>query len=71
MMTEKITIRLSPGQVRVLEELRDVLNAPISLIVRTIVGSWLTTNDEIIEHLIENKTKNNDLLKLDNDANNQ
>lgn len=67
MLTEKVTIRLTPYQVQVLEELRDKLGCSFSLIIRTIVGSWLTTNEEIIEGVLTRE--NNNDHKLFEDAN--
>lgn len=67
MLTEKVTIRLTPYQVQVLEELRDKLGCSFSLIIRTIVGSWLTTNEEIIEGVLTREDNNDH--KLFEDAN--
>lgn len=61
MYTEKITIRLSPRQIQVLTELREKYGCSFSLMIRTIVGSWLTTNEEIIESALTHKDDNNDI----------
>ena len=66
MMTNKLTIRLNNRQLQVLNELKDKLGCSISLIIRTIVGSWLTTNEEIIESLLTRD--NNDDIKLFEDV---
>ena len=62
MLTEKVTIRLTPYQVQVLEELRDKLGCSFSLIIRTIVGSWLTTNEAIIESVLTREDNNDQKL---------
>lgn len=49
---ERITLRLAPSQMRVLEELRDALGVSISLILRTIVLDWLTQNEETLERIV-------------------
>ena len=67
MYTEKITIRLTPRQIQVLTELREKYGASFSLMIRTIVGSWLTTNEEIIESALSN-TDNNDIKLFEEDA---
>ena len=52
MYTEKITIRLTPGQVQVLSELRDKFGCSFSLMIRTIVSDFLTKNEDRIERII-------------------
>lgn len=69
MYTEKITIRLTPRQIQVLTELREKFGASFSLMIRTIVGSWLTTNEEIIEHVLTSTDNNNSLNLFEDDAN--
>ena len=69
MYTEKITIRLTPRQIQVLTELREKFGASFSLMIRTIVGSWLTTNEEIIEHVLASTDDNNSLNLFEDDAN--
>ena len=49
---EKLTLRLKPRQYQVLCELRDALGCNISLIVRAIVGDFLTRNEDILERII-------------------
>ena len=46
---EKLTVRLTPNQIQVLTELKDLYHCSYSLLVRTIIGSWLTTNEQIID----------------------
>lgn len=69
MYTEKITIRLTPRQIQVLTELREKFGASFSLMIRTIVGSWLTTNEEIIEHVLTSTEDNKSLNLFEDDAN--
>ena len=66
-MTNKLTIRLTNNQLLVLSELKDKLGCTLSLLIRTIVGSWLTTNESIIEDLLA--MDNNDLNIFDNVSN--
>lgn len=56
MYTQKLTIRLTPYQLQVLTELSNKFGSSYSLLVRTIIGDWLTKNDEILEKIIDNKT---------------
>lgn len=67
--TEKVTIRLTCRQIQVLTELREKFGASFSLMIRTIVGSWLTTNEEIIEHVLTSTDNNNNLKLFEDDAN--
>ena len=56
---ERITLRLAPSQMRVLEELRDALGVSISLILRTIVLDWLTQNEETLERIVSGEQEYN------------
>lgn len=59
----RITLRLTPNQMLVLEELKDTLGAPISLIIRAIVGDWLTQHEDVLERIISGEQKfNKDFL---------
>lgn len=53
---DKITIRLSPRQLQVLDELKQKLGCNYSLLIRTMVGDFLTRNEERLERLITKKT---------------
>lgn len=64
--TEKVTIRLTCRQIQVLTELREKFGCSFSLMIRTIVGSWLTTNEEIIESALS-RTDNNNLNLFEDD----
>lgn len=48
----RITVRLTPEQLLVLEELKDTLNCSVSMIIRTIVGDFLHRNEETLERII-------------------
>lgn len=52
---DKITIRLSPRQLQVLDELKQKLGCNYSLLIRTMVGDFLTRNEERLERLITQK----------------
>ena len=58
---EKISIRLTPYQGQVLSELSKALNTSISMLVRSIVGDFITRNEERLERII--------VSKLEGDAN--
>ena len=62
MYTQKVTIRLSPDQVQVLTELRETLGCSFSLMIRTIVGDFLTRNEDRIEEIICNKNNGEKLF---------
>lgn len=52
---EKISIRLTPYQGQVLSELSKALNTSISMLVRSIVGDFITRNEERLERIIVSK----------------
>lgn len=59
MSLPRVSIRLQPRQLQVLEELSEVLNAPISIMIRAIILDWLTRNDETIERIITGEKEYN------------
>lgn len=70
----KITIRLKPDQQRIMDELHDALGTPTAVIVRAIIGDFLSRNEEILERIIENyletgtPLQNNNIIDInDND----
>lgn len=63
--TEKVTIRLTCYQIQVLSELREKLGCSFSLMIRTIVGDFLTRNEERIERLIESNNNEDKLFEDD------
>lgn len=54
----RLTIRLTPNQRLVIEELAKALNTNESTLIRTIVGSWLTENEDYLQDLIDRKNYN-------------
>lgn len=67
MSLPRVSLRLQPRQLQVLTELSEVLNAPISVMLRAIVLDWLTKNEDIVEEIItgERKFDKNWLVKDD------
>ena len=59
---DHVTVRLKPNQYLVLKEMSEALETPISMLIRTIIYSWLTTNEDAVYRLIDKK-------KLEKDAN--
>lgn len=49
----KLTVRLTPNQMQVLDELHEALGCPISLLVRAMILSFITTNEPIIDSIVE------------------
>ena len=71
---DKITLRLKPGQMRVIEELREALGINTATIIRAIISDFLTRNEDILERIIVDyqetgKTLNetNKILNIDED----
>ena len=52
MSLPRVSVRLYPQQMQVLQELSNVLNANVSTIVRAVIGDWLKKNDEVLERII-------------------
>lgn len=59
---ERVSIRITSNQELVLQELSESLNVSISMLIRTIIGSWLSQNEDAIYRLIDKK-------KLEKDPN--
>ena len=55
MSLPRLSCRLTPNQLQVLGELSEVLNAPISVILRAIVLDFLTKNEDRLERIIQGK----------------
>ena len=51
-MLDKITIRLSPNQRLVLDELKAKLGCNYSLLIRTIISDFLTRNEDRLDRLV-------------------
>jgi hypothetical protein len=56
---ERVTVRLTPYQMQCLRELSTTLDTSYSLLIRTIIGDFLTRNDEYLERITQEKNKNN------------
>lgn len=53
----KVSVRLSPWQEQVLHEMSETLGVGYSMLIRTIVGNWLTVNEEYVYRLMDKKIK--------------
>ena len=51
----RITIRITPNQELVLGEMSEALGTSISMMIRVILGDWITKNEEYIYRIIEKK----------------
>ena len=51
----KVSVRVTPHQELVLSELSAALGTNYSMLIRTIIGSWLTENEEYLYRLIDRK----------------
>lgn len=58
----RISIRLTNNQELVLKELSETLGVSISMLIRTIVGDWLSQKEDAVYRLIDRK-------KLEQDPN--
>lgn len=63
-LMEKITIRLSPRQLQVLTELKELYGCSYSLLIRAILGSWINTNEDLLEAALDKKLKNDDHTRI-------
>ena len=52
---ERVSVRITPNQSLVLNEMCEALNTSYSMLIRTIIGDWLTTNEEYLYRLIDRK----------------
>lgn len=60
---EKISIRITPNQSQVLAEMSQALNTTYSMLVRTILGDWITKNEDYIYRIIDKKRCENAMDK--------
>lgn len=60
-MLDKITIRLSPNQRLVLDELKQKFGCNYSLLIRTIISDFLTRNEEYLDRMISGHEQNEEL----------
>lgn len=59
---DRVTIRITPNQSLVLKEMSEALNTSISMMIRVILGDWLTNHEDAIYRIIDKK-------KIESDAN--
>ena len=52
---ERVTVRLTPGQMQCLKELSSNLNTSYSLLIRSIIQDFICRNEETLEKIITNK----------------
>ena len=57
---ERISIRITPNQELVLKEMSEALNTSISMMIRTIIGDWITKNEYYIYRIIDKKREDQD-----------
>lgn len=60
-MLDKITIRLSPNQRLVLDELKQKFGCNYSLLIRTIISDFLTRNEDYLDRMISGHEQNEEL----------
>ena len=53
--TNRLTLRITPWQAQVLEEMSQAMEVSYALLIRAIIGDWLTKNEEYIYRIIEKK----------------
>ena len=62
---ERVTVRLTPYQMQCLKELSTNLNTSYSLLIRSIIGDFLSRNEETLERIITNKQLEDAHAKLE------
>lgn len=50
-----MSVRITPNQSLVLNEMCEALGTSYSMLIRTIIGDWLTTNEEYLYRIIDKK----------------
>ena len=55
----RVTLRLSGNQKLILDEMVEVLDTSYSLLLRTVIGSWLSEHEDQIYNLIDKKRREN------------
>lgn len=51
----KVSLRLTPFQEQVLHEMSIALDTSYSMLIRTIIGDWLSKNEDYINRIIDRK----------------
>ena len=62
----RISIRITPNQQLVLEEMSEALDTSISMMIRTIIGSWIGEHEDQIYRIIDEKKVKKDALHQQN-----
>lgn len=57
--TNRISIRLTPHQQLILDELKDALNSSYSVLIRTIIGDFLQKNEDTLYEIIDKHRSEN------------
>ena len=52
---ERVTVRLTPYQMQCLKELSNSLNTSYSLLIRSIIGDFLSKNEDALERITYKK----------------
>ena len=52
---DRVSIRITPNQSFVLQEMSSVLNTSTSMLIRVIIGDWLVKNEDYIYRIIDKK----------------
>ena len=63
--SDKISIRITPNQSLVLAEMSQALGTTYSMLIRTILGDWITKNEDYIDRIIEKKKKEDGKMAQD------
>ena len=61
---ERVTVRLTPGQMQCLKELSSNLNTSYSLLIRSIIQDFICRNEDTLERIITNKELEDAYTKL-------
>ena len=67
MSLPRVSVRLYPAQMQVLQELSTTLNANVSTIVRAVIGDWLKKNEETLERIITGEQPFNKNWRFDDE----
>lgn len=49
---QKITMRVTPRQAQVLKELTDACKCSQSMLIRMIIGDFITRNEDVLERIV-------------------
>ena len=60
---DRVSIRITPNQSLVLQEMSDALNTSTSMLIRVIIGDWISKNEDYIYKIIDKKRLENAICK--------